>query len=265
MDLPLPEHQSEHQQQAERRRLWRSALISAGFVALLWWIALLQHAFELPLRGLTLRPGEWTGLIGVLSAPLLHASLAHLVSNTLPLLILGTLTLASLPRAAPRSLLLIWMLAGLGTWLIGRPSAHLGASGIGHGLMFFLFIAGLIRRDRPAIATALLVFFLYGGMVLTVLPREEGVSWEYHLCGAIAGALAAWRWARLDPTPPRRRYSWEDEAEELQPDQEFRLPPPQDVPVLWRREETNETNRPEPRGQVLRFPARSPDVERGND
>lgn len=254
MDLPLPGEQADHERQAERRRIWRSALISAGFVALLWWIALAQHAFDLPLRGLTLRPGELSGLIGVLSAPLLHGSVEHLASNTLPLLLLGTLALASLPRATPRAIVLIWLLSGIGTWLIGRPSAHLGASGLGHGLMFFLFIAGLIRRDRPAIAAALLVFFLYGGMVLTIFPREAGVSWEYHLSGAVAGALAAALWWRLDPAPPRRRYSWEDEPEEsASADAEYELPPPQDVPVLWHREaESGE----EARGQIIPFPQR---------
>ena len=261
MDLPLPGQQSEQERRAERRRIATAALISAAFVTLLWWIALAQHAFELPLRGLTLRPGELSGLIGVLTAPLLHGSIGHLASNSLPLLLLGSLALASLPRAAPRAILLIWLLSGLGTWLIGRPSAHLGASGLGHGLMFFLFIAGLIRRDRAAIAAAMLVFFLYGGMLLTVLPREEGVSWEYHLCGAVAGVLAAWRWARLDPTPPRRRYSWEDEPEEEpQPGQELELPAPRDVPVLWQREQPA----PPSGGQVIAFPPRRQSDDRAD-
>ena len=256
MDLPLPDLGADYEARKleERRRLLRAGLISTGFVALLWWIALLQHSFDWPLRGLTLRPGEWLGSVGILTAPLLHGSIAHLVSNTLPLLILGTLSLASLPRAAPRALLLIWLLSGLGTWLIGRPSAHLGASGLGHGLMLFLFVAGMIRRDRPAIATAMLVFFLYGGMLLTVLPREAGVSWEYHLCGAIAGLAAALLWARLDPPPPRKRYSWEDEAEQDEPagDSELELPSPREVPVLWRREEDDSAGADEEK--VIRFP-----------
>jgi hypothetical protein len=150
------------------------------------------------------------------------------------------------PKAALRALPLIWVLSGLGTWVIGQPSFHIGASGVTHGLLFLLLFLGLLRRDRAAIAAALIAFFFYGGMLLTVLPREPGVSWEYHLCGALAGVLAAVIWRRADPEPPRQRYSWDEEAEEPEPDPEFELPSPPEVPVLWQRPE-------EPRGTVLPF------------
>jgi membrane associated rhomboid family serine protease len=237
----------------DRRRFRRAALISAAFVALLWWVHLAQHLFEAPLRALTLRPGDPWGLVGVLTAPLLHGGFGHLASNSLPLLILGTLAIATLPRATPRALLLIWLLAGVGTWLIGRPSAHLGASGITHGLMLFVFVTGLLRRDRPAVAAALIAFFLYGGMLLTVFPREEGVSWEYHLMGAVSGLIAALIWFRLDPSPPRKRYSWEDEAEAEPINDELEPPSPQQVPVLWQRVMPDDDPR---RGVVLPFRSR---------
>ena len=114
-------------------------------------------------------------------------------------------------------------MSGLGVWLWARPSVHVGISGIVHGLMFFLFVMGLLRRDRLGVAIALLVFFLYGGMVMTVLPREQEVSFEYHLFGAIAGVIiVALAVFRLDPTPQRKRYSWEDEEESAELiDQEY--------------------------------------------
>lgn len=254
MDLPEVDHGNDPASTLarDRRRFRRAALISAAFVAALWWIHVAQYLFETPLRALTLRPGDPWGLIGVITAPLLHGSFGHLASNSLPLLILGTLAIATLPRALPRSLLLIWLLAGIGTWLIGRPSNHLGASGITHGLMLFVFVAGLLRRDRPAIAAALIAFFLYGGMLLTVFPREEGVSWEYHLSGAVAGFLAALLWFRLDPAPPRKRYSWEDEPDPEPIDNELEPPAPQDVPVLWQRRE-DEDEDDERRGVILPF------------
>jgi len=257
MDLPEIDHGPDPAVQArnDRRKLLRGFLLSAGFVALLWWIHLLQVLLEAPLRQLALRPGDVSGLLGILTAPLLHGSPAHLFSNSLPLIILGTLSLATLPRATWRALLFIWLAAGLGTWLIGRPSFHLGASGITHGMMLFVFIAGLLRRDRPAVAAALIAFFLYGGMLMTVFPREEGISWEYHLSGAVAGTLAAVLWFRRDPVPPRKRYSWEDEVEPQPLDDELEPPSPDEVPVLWHRVEPRDDDR---RGVVLPFRPRDP-------
>src|SRR3546814_7935011 len=77
---------------------------------------------------------------------------------------------------------LLWIGSGLGAWLLGDAgSHHLGASGLGHGLLFLVFVLGLLRRDRASIATAMIAVFLYGGMLLTVLPRELDVSWQSHL------------------------------------------------------------------------------------
>ena len=116
---------------------------------------------------------------------------------------------------------------------------------------FLVFTLGLLRRDRAAVATAMLAFMFYGGMLMTVLPREPGVSWQAHLGGAVAGVLAAWWLRRADPLPPPRKYSWELEAEleaaaaEAERAQ-FEPPAPREVPVLWQRGE------PE-RGTVLPF------------
>ncbi|HET9033754.1 MAG TPA: rhomboid family intramembrane serine protease, partial [Dokdonella sp.] len=124
------------------------------------------------------------------------------------------------------------------------------------GLMFFLFLIGLLRRDRLGVAISMVVFFFYGGMLLTVLPREEHVSFEYHLAGAVVGALAAILFFRLDPKPVRKRYSWEDEEDDEQAafDSELELPRPHDVPVLWHRDsESSESSR------ILKFPIRIDD------
>ena len=161
------------------------------------------------------------------------------------------------PRATVRGLPLMWLGSGLGAWLLGDPgSFHLGASGVTHGLMFLVFVLGLLRRDRASIAAGMIAFFFYGGMLLTVLPQEPGVSWQSHLGGALGGVLAAWLLRRSDPMPPRRRYSWEIEEEEAeraaQAEREtYETGAPRDVPVLWHREE-----REEERGVVLRFPPR---------
>lgn len=270
MDLPLHEEPADPRAQARAdRRRFQTALLASGlFVALLWWIHMLEIWLQQPLGGLGVRPGEWSGLVGVATAPLIHGSIKHLVGNTLPVLVLGTLALAVYPRSAWRAIAFVWLVSGLGIWFFGRESSHIGASGLSHGLMFFLFTLGLLRRDRPAIAAAMIAFFLYGGMLLTVLPGDPQVSWEAHLFGALAGGVAALLWRKRDPAPPRRRYSWEDE--ETQPLESelaaqergiYEPPAPQGVPVLWHRPAPD----PEPRGVVLAFPPRPRAAPPGTD
>lgn len=257
MDIPLVEQRGDSatQRKNDARRLRSAALSACAFLALLWWIHLFQHFFA-EFSALALHPRSLAGSVGIFTAPLLHGSFAHLLSNSLPLLILITLSLLVVPRAAKRAFVLIWLLSGLLVWLFARDSGHIGASGIAHGLMFFLFVIGIVRRDRPAVAAALIAFFLYGGMVLSILPNDPQISWEYHLAGAIAGTLAAGLWHRLDPAPARKRYDWEDEDTD-DPDAaaftDNTLEPtrPEDVPVLWQRS-------PAPSGQILPFPERRP-------
>jgi membrane associated rhomboid family serine protease len=191
-----------------------------------------------PTDALGLVPRTAQGLLGVLFAPLLHGSGDHLVNNAFGVLVLGTLAGTVYPKTTLRALPLIWIGGGLGTWLIAQGGVHIGASGVTHGLGFLLFGLAILRRDRPAIAAAMIAFFFFGSMLLTVLPQAEGVSWEYHLSGAVLGVVAAGLWFRVDPAPPRRRYSWEDEPEagaEVVPDPEHELPRPDGVPVLWHR------------------------------
>jgi membrane associated rhomboid family serine protease len=239
-------------------RFKRALNLSLAFVALIGAVYLMQGAvFATDAAGLV--PRSASGLLGVLTAPLLHGSSEHLVNNAFGVLVLGTLAGTVFPKATVRALPLIWLGGGLGTWAIAQGGVHIGASGVVHGLGFLLFGLAILRRDRPAIAAAMIAFFFFGSMLLTVLPQELGVSWEYHLSGAVLGMVAAGLWFRADPAPPRRRYSWEDEEEEAarlaaEADPEHELPRPDDVPVLW--------HRPAPPavGTVLPFRRRDPEA-----
>jgi len=192
------------------------------------------------LRSFALKPHELRGLLGVFTAPLLHGSVGHLAANAVSIVVLGTLAGTVFPKATARALPVVWIGSGLGAWLLAIGGYHLGASGVTHGLGFLIFTLALLRRDRSAIAAALIVFFFFGSMLLTVLPRELDISWEYHLCGALAGTLSGLLWRHADPPPPRVRYSWEDEADEngisdASEASSIEPPRPRQVPVLWRR------------------------------
>jgi membrane associated rhomboid family serine protease len=187
--------------------------LAVGFVALIWFIQLLNWALDLGVEDFGVRPRELLGLPGILFAPLMHSGFAHLLANSLPLLIVGTAMLYLYPNAALRVLPAVYLGPGIAVWLFARGGVHVGASGLIYGLVSYVFVAGLIRRDRRAIAASLLVSFLYGASVWGVLPIERGVSWETHLAAALIGLLLALALRRLD-IPPRRRYTWEDEKDE---------------------------------------------------
>ncbi len=198
------------------------------FVGILWSIFVLDVVFGLRLGQYGLRPGSVPGLIGVLTAPLLHGSFEHLLSNTLPMFIALTATLYLYPKSAVRVIPLIWLGSGLLAWFIGRPSLHLGASGLIYGLLAYVFISGILRHDMRSVSVSLLVGFLYGSMIWGVLPIRAHVSWEMHLTGAIFGVALAFLYRNWDRTPIVR-YEWEhdDSVPEWYPEdkqEDFDLP-----------------------------------------
>ena len=204
-----------------------AAQLSLGFVALLWVIPLLGWGLELERYGV--RPRQWIGLPGVLAAPLLHADFAHLLANSVPLFVLGTAMLHLYPTAAFRVLPAVYLLPGIVVWLFGKDGVHVGASGLVYGLFSYVFVAGVLRRDRRAIAASMLVAFMYGALVWGVLPIRHGVSWETHLAATVIGVAMAILLRDAD-IPPRTRYAWEGETDEGDDphadDGDYRPPPP---------------------------------------
>jgi len=185
--------------------------LSLAFVALLWAIQLTNAGLDLDVMPFGVRPRTLGGLAGILFAPLVHAGFDHLIANTLPLALAAIAMLHLYPRSSRVVLPAIWLGPGIGVWLFAQGGNHVGASGLVYGLAAYVFAAGLIRRDRRAIAASLLVAFMYGASVWGVLPIQRGHSWETHLAAALIGlALAAL--LRDRDTVPRVRYEWENEG-----------------------------------------------------
>ncbi len=171
------------------------------FVALLYLVELIDQLSRHSLDVNGIRPLETDGLWGIIFAPVLHASWQHLMANTVPLLVLGFLmTLAGLSRFVWATTI-VWVLGGFGTWLIGNlgstcgPTDHIGASGLIFGWLAFLLVFGIFVRKFWDIIIGLVVLVGYGGILLGAMPvlgTCGGVSWQGHLCGAIAGVVAAY-------------------------------------------------------------------------
>ncbi len=196
-----------------KRNIITALRASALFVLLIWGVFLVDRIGGLELYRYGLLPQTQAGLTGLLMTPLLHASWQHLLSNTLPLLVAGTAILYLYPNSAIRVIPVIYFGSSLVVWVFGRPDLHIGASGLIYGLLAYVFIGGILRRDMRSIGVSLLIWFLYGSLLSGILPRSGPVSWELHLSGFILGVVLAIIYRQWD-RPPRKRYAWEDEEDQ---------------------------------------------------
>lgn len=185
----------------------RLALAVTGVI---WFVWLSDAYLGLELSRYGLRPRDPWGLLGLVTAPLLHSGFEHVFSNTAPLVISLTAILYLYPNCALRVVPMIWLGSGLLAWLIGRPSIHIGASGFVYGVLAFVFLSGVLRKDLRSVGVSLMVWFLYGSMVWGVLPIRPGMSWEMHLSGALLGVAMALVYRNWDRVPVKR-YEWEDD------------------------------------------------------
>jgi membrane associated rhomboid family serine protease len=178
----------------------RAAGTMVSFTAVLWVLEFYDQLTGQRLDQDGIVPRTTTGLEGILWAPLLHGGWAHLIANTLPFLIFGFLVLANGIGRFVAVTAIVWLLGGLGVWLTAADnSVTIGMSGVIFGWLTYLLVRGFFARSAAQIVLAVVVFLLWGGILLGVLPGQEGVSWQGHLFGALAGVLAAWLVA------PRRR------------------------------------------------------------
>ena len=181
--------QFSHRPQARIAAALRTIAVVVGAI---WAVALVNLLLGPPFDRYGILPRTASGLVGIGVAPLVHANLAHLVSNTLPLLILGGMLGLRGPARFWSTTALIILIGGLGVWLLARSAYHIGASGLVFGYFGYLIALGLLERSVVSIAVACATAALYSGFIWGVLPAGGGVSWEAHLFGFAAGVLAAY-------------------------------------------------------------------------
>ena len=181
------------------RGLMDAMQISFWLVGVLFAVMAAEIILQVRLDRFGIYPRDVHGLIGIFCSPLLHGSTAHLIANATPLFVLLTILLWDRNYKPGSTIAIIWLVSGLGTWLLGRrefegePTVHIGASSIIYGLVAYLIVAGFRMESWRAIFIAILVFAFYGGIFYGALPRDGLISWEGHLCGALAGAWTAFQ------------------------------------------------------------------------
>lgn len=177
--------------------LFGSSVVPLRIVFLMWLFFALEYLYgwKLSLFGIVPRTGH--GIIGIFLSPLLHGNVYHLISNTVPMLFLGSVLYFFYPKLAPTVFFRAYFWTNLLVWLFARPfSIHIGASGIVYALTFFLIFFGIFYRDFRSLTITIIVFVLYGGVFYGILPGDPLVSWESHLAGALVGIASAITMAR---------------------------------------------------------------------
>lgn len=173
------------------RTIIGSAVPALRMVFLMWLVFVLDYLQGFDFGRFGIFPRTISGSIGIITAPLIHGGIMHILSNTFPLLILGAILFFYYKRIAGRVFLGAYFLTNLLVWLLARPAYHIGASGLVYSLAAFLVAFGIFRRDAISILISVVVLVLYGSIFWGVIPANNGVSWESHLFGAIVGVFLA--------------------------------------------------------------------------
>ena len=186
------------------------------FIFIIWTIHLLNQIFNLNLYELGIFPRKIDGLFGIKFSPLIHSAKDHhhIISNTLPFLILGWSLFYFYRPIAWRVLFFSWIATGFFVWLIARSSHHIGLSGVIYSLLFFIFFSGIIRSDTRLLTVAMLVVFIYGSMVWGLFPYDWTISHESHISGAITGFSLSIFFKKQKASFKETKTQWEIEEEQ---------------------------------------------------
>jgi membrane associated rhomboid family serine protease len=171
----------------EKKQFLHSLVFPGFFLFLIWFIKFIEFGLEMKFTKLGIFPLKLEGLIGIITAPLVHADIKHLFDNSIPLFFLSLAIFYFYREVAYKVFFLGYLITGFLVWIVARDAYHIGASGLVYCFAAFLFVSGVIRGNKNLLAISLLVIFLYGSMVWGLFPFDYKVSWESHLMGAIVG------------------------------------------------------------------------------
>lgn len=202
------------EKQLDKKRIVLSMIFPLAFVAFLWLVKVIEITSGISFSKFGLYPLSVKGLIGIITGPLIHGDWKHLINNSFPLFFLSWTLFYFYQQLALKVFILVYLLSQFWLWFFAREAYHIGASGLVYGFGAFVFVSGILRRNRHLLAISMLVAFLYGGMVWGIFPIEERVSWEGHLMGMIAGIILAIFYKKHGPPMPNQEDPEEDEEED---------------------------------------------------
>ncbi len=192
-------------------QLWMLLILFA-----MWTVEMIQHWTDTRWYEGGLKPRTLKGLLGVFTMPFLHSGFDHIIANSFGMAVLGMGVLHFYPKVSARVFIYSPLCSGILVWIFARPSYHIGASAVIYSWSAFLFVSGVLRRDKKSVGAALIVAFLFGANIWGMLPFQVGISWEGHSFGALTGTVLAWRYRLID-LPPRYiedPEEWEDDQDE---------------------------------------------------
>lgn len=195
----------------ERSLKFSNTVLLAPLLAILciWIVFWIEIKFNINLNKYGIQPRKLIGLRGVLFSPFIHGSVSHLYNNTIPLATLTAALFYFYRIDAVKVLFFGFLFSGIFTWIIGRPSYHIGASGLIYALVSFIFFKGILARHYRLVALSLAIVFLYGSMIWYIFPIKDGISWEGHLSGFIVGLFLAFVFKTK--FQKEKKYAWERE------------------------------------------------------
>ena len=211
----------------EKKKILSTLFIPFLFLLLMWLVKIIEVNFQISFVRYGVFPQTIDGLKGILFSPFIHKDFTHLINNSYPILILGGMLFAIYRKIATQLFVWLYFIAGFWLWVIGRPSFHIGASGLIYALASFLLVSGIIRKNPRLTAVSMLVIFLYGSMIWGLLPTKGPISWEGHLSGFIVGLILAIVYKNAGPQKPV--HIFKETEFDLQFDKEGNFAPKKEV------------------------------------
>ncbi|HQP15052.1 MAG TPA: rhomboid family intramembrane serine protease [Bacteroidales bacterium] len=204
----------------EYLKMLASMMFPFAVVTVMWLVKIIEFYTKSDFSDFGIMPLTGAGLIGVVTAPFIHADFGHLIANTIPLFITLSIIFYFYNEVAYQVFLLVWLFTGVWVWSFARGDVyHIGASGLVYGYVSFLLFSGIIRRNARLMAISLLIVFLYGGFFWGMFPDffpKRNISWESHLMGGLAGLVLAVYYRKKGIQ--RDVYRWDEDDEEDEED-----------------------------------------------